>query len=328
MKIEDISSLLSRRLGLNKSQIRDINIVQSLWSGYGAIVRFVQNDTPIIAKLVNTQAMPHHPRGWAGQTSHERKLSSFINEQTFYQSHASDLQDVAAVPQWLDTMNSAEAMVMLLQDVDAAGYDQRYHQLNDTRFTQCLDWLASFHAYFLLHPWEQTLWSRGNYWHLATRQDEYATMVKGELKQKAQALDNVLMNARYQTLLHGDAKVANFCFSDEDCLALDFQYVGAGVGVVDVMYFLGSCLTESELEVTADAAFDTYFAALKNALPEQYIVNHWNTLESEWRTLIPIAWADFSRFLEGWSPSHPKLHGYSARQTQQGLDVLVHYSMP
>lgn len=328
MNIEDISSLLRFSFGFESSHIQNIQIVQSLWSGYGAIVRFVQNDTPIIAKLVNTQAMPHHPRGWAGQTSHERKLSSFINEQTFYQSHASDLQDVAAVPQWLDTVNSADAMVMLLQDVDAAGYDQRYHQLNNTRFTQCLHWLARFHAYFLLHPWDQTLWSRGNYWHLSTRQDEYATMADGELKRQAKALNDLLESAQYQTLLHGDAKVANFCFSDARCLALDFQYVGAGVGVVDVMYFLGSCLTESELEVTADAWFDSYFAALKNALPEPYIVKHWDALESEWRALTPVAWADFSRFLEGWSPSHHKLHGYSARQTQRGLDLLAHYPMP
>lgn len=328
MQIQNISSLLARSLGCELSHIRDIHIVQSLWSGYGAIVRFMHNETLLIAKLVNTQAMPQHPKGWSGQTSHERKLSSFINEQTFYQAHASSLKHIAKTPLWLATKNTDEAMVMVLQDVDAVGYDQRYYQLNDTRFTQCLHWLARFHAYFLVYARDPTLWPRGNYWHLDTRQDEFAMMAEGELKQQAQALDKVLVNAQYQTLIHGDAKVANFCFSDARCLALDFQYVGAGVGVVDVMYFLGSCLTESELEMTADAAFDSYFTELKDALPVEYVTQHWEYLEKEWRALIPIAWADFSRFLEGWSPSHHKLHGYSARQTQRGLDLLADYFMP
>ena len=324
MKTLDIAHSLSHTLGIVSEHI---DIVQPLWSGYGAIARYWTRDceTPSIAKIINVHAIPQHPRGWSGETSHQRKLSSFVNEQRFYQSFSSQLMHVARVPQYLNASNSNDAMVLLLEDVDAQGFARRLMNPSIDELNRCLAWLARLHAYFLQIGVPETLWKRGNYWHLATRQDEYQQMAEGELKHHALALDQLLSQAKYQTLLHGDAKIANFCFSDEACLALDFQYVGAGVGVVDVMYFLGSCLTEYELEKFADDAFDAYFAHLANALGESYCTVHWPALETEWRALIPIAWADFSRFLEGWSPSHHKLHGYSAKQTQIGLDALVRW---
>lgn len=322
MKIQDIQHSLSQGLGIIAHQIE---VVQPLWSGYGAIVRYwlSTNSSPYIAKIINVNAIPEHPRGWAGETSHKRKLSSFVNEQRFYQAYSEALSKIARVPCYLDANATNDLMILLLEDVDEFGFNKRVTQPDSKQIANCLHWLAGFHAYFLQAGVPGELWSRGNYWHLATRQDELAQMQEGALKQHASALDAALGNAHYQTLLHGDAKIANFCFSDEACLALDFQYVGAGVGVVDVMYFLGSCLTEHELTQFADDAFDVYFEHLAIALGERYCKAHWFELETEWRALIPIAWADFSRFLEGWSPSHHKLHGYSARQTQRGLEALI-----
>jgi Ser/Thr protein kinase RdoA (MazF antagonist) len=64
---------------------------------------------------------------------------------------------------------------------------------------------------------------------------------------KAAVIDQVLNNCSYQTIVHGDAKLANFCFSKEGAVsAVDFQYVGGGCGMKDVAYFLGSCLTGKE----------------------------------------------------------------------------------
>ena len=45
-------------------------------------------------------------------------------------------------------------------------------------------------------------------------------------------------------------------------------------------------------------------------------------LEAEWRELYPFAWADFCRFLSGWSPGHWKLNTYSDQITQVVLDQL------
>jgi len=39
-------------------------------------------------------------------------------------------------------------------------------------------------------------------------------------------------------------------------------------------------------------------------------------LEKEWRSLYYVAWADFQRFLLGWSPGHTKNNGYSQRITE------------
>jgi len=103
-------------------------------------------------------------------------------------------------------------------------------------------------------------------------------------------------------LIHGDAKAANFCYSADfrSVAAVDFQYVGKGVGVVDLAYFLGSCLNGEELETKGQALLDHYFNSLSTA----------------------IAWADFERFLQGWSPGHPKLNSYSAKQTLMALKLV------
>ena len=50
-------------------------------------------------------------------------------------------------------------------------------------------------------------------------------MPEGALKQNAVAIATTLSDANYQTLVHGDAKVANFCFNENfsGCAAVDFS---------------------------------------------------------------------------------------------------------
>ena len=47
-----------------------------------------------------------------------------------------------------------------------------------------------------------------------------------------------------------------------------------------------------------------------------------HALEADWRALYPVAWTDFSRFLQGWSPGHWKLHRYTARLEREVLASL------
>ena len=137
------------------------------------------------------------------------------------------------------------------------------------------------------------------------------------LKKVAKQLDDKLEKARYKTIVHGDAKVANFCFGklsrvhsldqgeqekDANNIAiagLDFQYCGNGVGVRDVAYFLGSVYTDDELAICADECFDYYFAVLSAPA----------CVEEEWRSLISVCFADFERFMRGWNPGGWKFHG-------------------
>ncbi|MEH6453948.1 MAG: choline kinase, partial [Psychromonas sp.] len=44
-----------------------------------------------------------------------------------------------------------------------------------------------------------------------------------------------------------------------------------------------------------------------------------------WRPLYAIAWADFQRFIKGWSPQHWKITPYTEQLKQQALDSLINY---
>jgi thiamine kinase-like enzyme len=123
--------------------------------------------------------------------------------------------------------------------------------------------------------------------------------------------------------VNGDAKLANFCFSDDGRVAaVDFQYVGGGCGMKDVAYFLGSCLCEDECERQEAALLDYYFRALEAALETRAKQVDFSALEANWRDLYPVAWTDFFRFLQGWSPGHWKIHRYSERLAREVLEIL------
>lgn len=182
----------------------------------------------------------------------------------------------------------------------------------------CLRWLARFHALFLgVAP--ERLWPVGTYWHLETRPDELAAMDHPRLQAAAADLDAILSACRFKTIVHGDAKLANFCFSPsgEDVAAVDFQYVGGGCGMKDVAYFLGSCVEEGQCERRVPALLDHYFHELRGAAGAHV---DFAALETEWRDMFAFAWADFHRFLLGWMPGHWKVNRYSTRLTE---DVLL-----
>lgn len=307
--------------------------IQSLWSGYGEIVRFELSGaewSSVVVKLVDARAVPRHPRGWAGDASHLRKCQSYEVERHFYREFSSRCADECRVPRALHLEGGEGRWLFILEDLDAAGFSERCHRLSDDEMGACLSWLASFHATFL-GARADGLWETGTYWHLGTRPDELRAMKDKELKEAAPALDAALNQAKFQTLVHGDAKVANFCFlprrrrEQTRVAAVDFQYVGRGVGVKDVAYLLSSCLDEGECAAQAEAWLGHYFECLsqevirrkgEGLLPDWV---HPEELEAEWRALYPVAWADFLRFLDGWAPGHSKIHGYSLKMARQAL---------
>ena len=58
-----------------------------------------------------------------------------------------------------------------------------------------------------------------------TRPDEFDALPRNSvLRKHAAALDKRLQEAKHRTLVHGDAKLANFCFAkDGKVAAVDFQ---------------------------------------------------------------------------------------------------------
>ncbi len=299
--------------------------VQSLWSGYGQIVRyFVEGgeQASVIVKHVRWPDERNHPRGWNSDRSHERKLESYRVETAWYDRYAHRCPDGCRVPRRLALETRADEVVMVLEDLDASGYAGRRRRVSEVEIEACLSWLASFHATFMGER-PDGLWATGTYWHLATRPDEFDALADGPLKAAAAAIDRRLADTAFATFVHGDAKLANFCFDDRGrrAAAVDFQYVGGGCGMKDVAYFISSCLDEDDSEAMAPGLLDRYFELLNDALQRAGDALDFAALEQDWRALYPVAWTDFTRFLQGWSPGHPKLHRYSERLAREVLET-------
>ncbi|XP_077455801.1 uncharacterized protein pkdc isoform X2 [Stigmatopora argus] len=298
--------------------------IQTLWSGYGEIVRVHLDGCERPSVVVKHVKFPRRAAATddpAALRSHLRKVRSYEVETYWYQNYATDAK--CRIPACLAACSHGDEMLIVLEDLDVAGYDQRRTSVKDGEMRACLSWLAHFHARFLgANP--QGLWPVGTYWHLETRPDELAAMKECRLKANAGAVDAALNRCRFLTLVHGDAKLANFCFSPDgrDVAAVDFQYVGGGCGVKDVVYFLGSCLDERGCEEKAPALFDHYLAQLKGALDDDAGTD-WAALEDEWREMFAFAWTDFRRFLLGWMPRHGKIHRYNRKLADEVLDKLA-----
>jgi hypothetical protein len=301
--------------------------LQSLWSGYGEILRCeLVGAAPVIVKHVRFASLDSgraHPRGWNTALSHQRKLRSYRVEAEWYATWAARCGDRSRVPRCLASSELEGDMLLVLEDLDAAGYPSRRDDLEVEQLEVCLRWLAWFHATFLgVEP--AGLWPQGTYWHLATRPEELDALADPQLKAAAAPIDRCLREGPFQTIVHGDAKLANFCFSPraDDVAAVDFQYVGRGCGMQDVAYFISSCLDEDQCERHEERLLAIYFSHLRRALRELRREIDTEALERDWRALYPVAWADFYRFLKGWSPGHWKMHRYSERLTRQVIARL------
>ena len=90
----------------------------------------------------------------------------------------------------------------------------------------------------------------------------------------------------------------------------------------DVAYFISSCLCEDECERQEKQLLDFYFQTLEAAFQQQGKDMDFQALKLDWLALYPVAWTDFYRFLQGWSPGHWKIHRYSHRLAREVLEQL------
>lgn len=321
---DQIESIIAEVTGAEK--VVKEAVLQRLWSGYGSIVRYALQGAEVPSVIVKHVSPPTecaHPRGWNTDLSHQRKLKSYIVESVWYQKYANRCGQLARVPKCLAVERWGDTTVIILEDLDVAGYPGRRSELSEEALRQCITWLAHFHATFL-GDGAAGLWARGTYWHLDTRPDELAVLKKEDtaLHAAAAAIDAKLKSSAFQTLVHGDAKLANFCFASDgnSVAAVDFQYVGSGCGMQDLAYFIGSCLCEEACSLKAPGLLDGYFAELRLVLDGRSF--DVEALEADWRALYPVAWTDFHRFLKGWSPGHWKVHSYSERLAREVVSSL------
>ncbi|MBA6156364.1 DUF1679 domain-containing protein [Tenacibaculum sp. S7007] len=309
----------------NATACTEIEVIQLLWSGYGRISRFeLENSSlkTVVVKFIDLNKATNHPRGWNTNFSHQRKVKSYQVETNWYQLWSEQCTEACKVPKLIGAFTEGNRQWIVLEDLNT-NYPLRKTQITLDGVKVCLEWLANFHIQFLnIEP--NGLWEVGTYWNLETRPDELQQMQASLLKEKAHEIDTKLNNCKYQTIVHGDAKLANFCFSEDGrkVAAVDFQYVGGGCGIKDVAYFLGSCLSNDELETYETELLDYYFSELHKAFDSNQFSLDFLELEKEWRKLYPIACTDFMRFLLGWMPTHRKINDYNQKIINSVLATL------
>ena len=306
--------------------LKNLGVVQSLWSGYGSIDRIGLEGTDVQSVIVK-RVQPGdggHPRGWNTDLSHQRKLKSYQVESQWYRVQSNrNGPSLARIPDCLGVKTDGDETLLVLEDLDAAGFAGRRSSVNQTEWQACVRWLAAFHSEHLGVA-SEGLWESGTYWHLETRPDELGKLEDLTLKKAASAIDAKLKASVFQTLVHGDAKLANFCFSPDgsEVAAVDFQYVGGGCGMKDLAYFVGSCFRDEEAERREGEVLNFYFKELRGFLERIGRDVSPDELEADWRPLYRVAWADFHRFMKGWSPGHWKLSDYSERVTREVIESL------
>ena len=279
---------------LKARSIRHVEELQTLWSGYGTIERLTleggKYQTVILKHIKLDEAKQRDVAD-----SYQRKHKSYLVETAWYKNYSMMCDNSCRVPKYLASTVTKDTLFIVLEDLDAAGFPLRRSHLSREELDACLFWLANFHATFLSSSAE-ALWEIGTYWHLKTRYAELNAMPKGALKKKAHKLDEKLNSAQFQTLVHGDAKPENFCFSkDGFTAAVDFQYVGRGCGIKDVAYFLWG-LSPKQATKMLDLYFEHLGAAVKCRRPDL----RFDAVRDEWESLFPVACDDFERFLQGW----------------------------
>jgi hypothetical protein len=322
----------------NNSKIQKITKIQSLWAGYGSILKIKHEDNQsFIIKYVLPPDDPTETK-----KHREWKLKTYKVEEAFYKNYQNN-SDVPGFENWrtakfygsesFDTETGFK-MVFRLEDLDDSGYPGRFGNQSNLSVEQVkpvLAWLAGFHASFMdkidennenEHNTYPDLWEFGSYWNLKTRIDQWEKLPESELKRKSSKIDNIIKNSKFQTLLHGDAKTMNFCFhkTENEVSAVDFQYVGKGPGIRDVWYLFSSCLEDTgKIDLYKGKAgeavlLEFYFSELKTRL--NWSDSLFEKLEKEYRELYPVCIADFERFVRGAWPDHYKLTDYTKKVTE------------
>ena len=126
-----------------------IEEIQTLWSGYGSLFRAKAGKGTVIAKWISPPAQMRHPRGFGGAHSHARKLRSYRVEREFYERWSSRTNSSCRVPALNAVCQLGNESILVLEDLDAAGFSARFDAVSDTGLRAILDWLASFHAQYL-----------------------------------------------------------------------------------------------------------------------------------------------------------------------------------
>ncbi|MGI2176301.1 phosphotransferase [Shewanella ulleungensis] len=326
---QNVLQRISRAIGV--THISHVELIQPLWGNYGQLFRAYVDEKPypsVIVKYIRLPQPSSHPRGWNTPLSHQRKLQSYQVEVNWYQYYANAHlhHPLSPLPHCIHVEQRTDEILLVLQDLNTIGFTQVNPHPTPAVVRACLTWLGYFHAQYMSAK-PNGLWPTGTYWHLDTRPDEYAALPDSALKSAAVMIDHVLCQCPFQTLVHGDAKLANFCFNENNqAAAVDFQYIGQGCGMKDVIMLLSSVLDYHEPESIINGYLEHYFTELANGLSKFHPHINPQEVQHAWRPLYCVAWADFQRFVKGWSVEHVKINAYTESLTALAIKQLTTFT--
>ena len=300
---------------------------RALRSGCSEVIKADLDNQRAVIKYSSVPDILEHPNINQSVFAKARKAKSYRVERHFYQLYAPRLPCFTVTPEllWADACRSEN--ILVLKDFTTQGF-HAVEGVDLEAIGHIVAWLARFHATFLwcdieLEPEHTKLWEQGGYWHLATRPDEYEKMPQGDIKRYAVDLDNRLVSQKYRTLIHGDAKQANFAIKQKTVMGYDFQYVGKGIGLQDIMLLFTSVFNSEQQHVYEEPLLALYFSELHSALKTSFGIDVIREIELHWRSAWPIIWSDFYRFLLGWKPNHFKINKYMKCQVNAVMSELI-----
>ncbi|GAO51013.1 hypothetical protein SAICODRAFT_30146 [Saitoella complicata NRRL Y-17804] len=285
--------------------------IATLWSGYGSITR-LHLGAPHKRTAILKRITPPSPSRDDEEEGHRRKVISYEVERWFYTDLLPSLKlqnKAAKIPTLLHAADLSLGCCLLLEDLSIE-YPLDAWSCGLVQTKTVLRWLAGFHVQFW--GWEGPVrsppmkergekvgvWEQGGYWYLDTRRSEFEDSPDSRVKAAAKWVDEKLKEERrYMTLLHGDLKAANIVFKKEfeECAMYDFQYVGRGLGMRDVVYFLATSVSSRLLTREGEAELlNFYYRELTKGLEGE---GYTREVMQEHFALCMVDWM---RFMEGW----------------------------
>ena len=133
------------------SAAEELEMIQSLWSGYGKIVRYQlvgASVDSVVVKFISLNHAEAHPRGWDTDISHERKVRSYEVETHWYQAWNQRCTNQCKTPDFIGSYSEGKDQWIILEDLNT-NFPLRKYELDLSEVRVCLKWLANFHAVFL-----------------------------------------------------------------------------------------------------------------------------------------------------------------------------------
>ena len=123
------------RQATGADEIFHIEDIQSLWSGYGKIMRYGlkgSNIERVVIKHVKLPDKSRHPRGWNTDISHQRKIRSYQVESAWYRDWGRQCDDSCRVPRCFALESDEDEFLMVLEDLESRGLLYRSETITHT----------------------------------------------------------------------------------------------------------------------------------------------------------------------------------------------------